>query len=225
MDGSIEAPSRAYLDAKDALLEEERQLRDRIEEVAALRRKLPEGPRIAEGYVFREGPPDLERNDPDDHFDTPLQDLFEDPSKPLVLMHFMYALSDKHPCPMCSMWADGYSGVVNAISERANFAVIAKGRIGEFRDWAREHGWTGMRLLSSGGSTFNVDFGMETEGGGQLPGVSVLVRGEDGMIRLFASKTAMLDDNEYRGMDLLSPVWHFFDLLPEGRGEWLPPGP
>jgi predicted dithiol-disulfide oxidoreductase (DUF899 family) len=23
-------------------------------------------------------------------------------------------------------------------------------------------------------------------------------------------------------MDLLSPVWNFFDLTPDGRGDWMP---
>jgi predicted dithiol-disulfide oxidoreductase (DUF899 family) len=27
---------------------------------------------------------------------------------------------------------------------------------------------------------------------------------------------------EYRGIDLLSPVWHVLDLLPSGRGDWMP---
>ena len=27
---------------------------------------------------------------------------------------------------------------------------------------------------------------------------------------------------EFRGVDLLSPVWNLFDLLPSGRGDWMP---
>lgn len=29
-------------------------------------------------------------------------------------------------------------------------------------------------------------------------------------------------DGKFRGMDLLSPVWNFLDLTPEGRENWLP---
>ena len=29
----------------------------------------------------------------------------------------------------------------------------------------------------------------------------------------------LLEDRE-RGIDLLSPVWHLFDLMPSGRGDW-----
>lgn len=223
MAGSMERPSAAYARARAALLEEERRLRDHAEEVAALRRRLPPGPRV-DGYVFREGPPDLGRNAPGDHFDTPLADLFGDPGKPLILMHFMYAPGDARPCPMCSMWADGYNAVAGHLARRASFAVVAKAPVGAFRDRARERGWTRLRLLSSEGTTFNADFGMEDAAGAQIPGVSVLVRGADGAVRLFQSKSAMFGDGEYRGMDLLSPVWNYFDLLPGGRGDWLPGG-
>lgn len=223
MAASLANPSAEYAAARAALLEEERRLRDRAEEVAALRRRLPPGPKVG-GYVFREGPRDLERNAPEDHFGTSLADLFEDPGKPLILMHFMYAPGDGGPCPMCAVWADGYNAVIGHIARRANFAVVAKAPIGAFRARARERGWTGLRLLSSGGTTFNADFGMETAAGAQIPGVSVLVRGPGGAVRLFHSKTAMFGDGEYRGMDLLSPVWNYFDLLPEGRGDWLPAG-
>ena len=33
---------------------------------------------------------------------------------------------------------------------------------------------------------------------------------------------ALMGDEKGRGLDLLSPVWHFFDLTPEGRGDWFP---
>ena len=32
----------------------------------------------------------------------------------------------------------------------------------------------------------------------------------------------MLPDGGFRGMDLLSPLWNFLDLTPEGRGDWMP---
>ena len=33
---------------------------------------------------------------------------------------------------------------------------------------------------------------------------------------------AIMGESQYRGMDLLSPLWHYFDLLPIGRGDWNP---
>ncbi len=41
-------------------------------------------------------------------------------------------------------------------------------------------------------------------------------------MRNFYSGGAIMGEDEYRGMDLLSPVWNYYDLLPEGRGEWFP---
>ena len=32
----------------------------------------------------------------------------------------------------------------------------------------------------------------------------------------------MMAPGHWRGMDLLSPVWNFLDLTPEGRGDWMP---
>ena len=32
----------------------------------------------------------------------------------------------------------------------------------------------------------------------------------------------MLWADGFRGMDLLSPIWHFLDLTPEGRGDYFP---
>jgi predicted dithiol-disulfide oxidoreductase (DUF899 family) len=32
----------------------------------------------------------------------------------------------------------------------------------------------------------------------------------------------MIAPGEFRGMDLLSPLWNFLDLTPEGRGDFMP---
>ncbi len=90
------------------------------------------------------------------------------------------------------------------------------------RVFADGRGWRNLRLLSSGGTSFNRDFGMEDEDGNQLPGVSVFLKGDDGTVRHFHTLCAIMGEGHYRGMDLLSPVWNLFDLLPQGRGDWLP---
>ena len=64
--------------------------------------------------------------------------------------------------------------------------------------------------------------GFELDDGGQLPGVSVFERSADGRPVHRYSQCAMLGDNQGRGMDLLSPVWNFFDLIPAGRGDFMP---
>ena len=46
--------------------------------------------------------------------------------------------------------------------------------------------------------------------------------GADGRVHHSYSGRALLTAERFRGMDLLSPVWHFFDLLPDARGDWSP---
>ena len=65
------------------------------------------------------------------------------------------------------------------------------------------------------------DLGFESPEGAQAPGVSVFLL-RDGGVRHFYSGCAMLSEGEFRGMDLLCPFWHFLDLTPEGRGDFMP---
>jgi predicted dithiol-disulfide oxidoreductase (DUF899 family) len=38
----------------------------------------------------------------------------------------------------------------------------------------------------------------------------------------YTSHPRMSEEIDQRGIDLLSPVWHFLDLTPAGRGDWYP---
>jgi len=204
---------------RDELHEAELALRDQRERVAELRRRLPPGDPI-EDYALREGPSDLSGGD-SPILELTLSQAFEDPSRPLVLMQFMFGEAQQEPCPMCTLWADGYDGVAPHLAQRVNFGVLVAGDVAEFRRYARERGWRHLRLLSSGGSTLKRDLGFETPDGGQIPGVSVFTL-DQGKPLHFYSGSAMLGAGEGRGMDLLSPLWHFLDLTPEGRGDFMP---
>jgi predicted dithiol-disulfide oxidoreductase (DUF899 family) len=207
-----------YRRLREQLLDAELALRDQRERVAALRRELPTNP-VERDYVFREGPADLEKDDP--VRDTRLSELFEDGQSELILIHFMFDPSWEQGCPMCSMWADGYDAIAQYVRQRAAFAVVAKQEIGKLRAWARQRGWKNLRLLSAHESAFISDFGMEDDEHGQHPGASVFVRGDDGAVR-HAHTVEAMNRGGFRGVDLLSPVWHLFDLLPSGRGDWMP---
>jgi len=202
------------------LNKEEIELRDHIEEVAAQRRALSPGPIVNE-YTFKEGPADIARNDAKDFKDTRLSELFAPGKDELVVYHLMYGPDWEGACPMCTMWVTGYNAIAPYVSERANFVIVAKADIGKLREWSKARGWNNLRLLSSHDSTFNRDFEAEEPDGGQNPGISVFVRGKDG-IRHHYSKWASLDEHKNRGLDLLSPVWNIFDLLPSGRDDWYP---
>jgi predicted dithiol-disulfide oxidoreductase (DUF899 family) len=220
-----------YQQSRQELLDAEIALRDQIERVAQLRRTLPLGKPMPD-YVFREGPSDLSRNDPVDFRDVRLSELFAEGHDALIADHLMFAPNDDAPCIMCSMWADGYSAIAPHIRQRASFVIVAKAEIGKLRRWARDRRWDRIRLLSSHDNTFNRDMRMESEDGAQNAGVSVFSRDASGVVYHRYTIDADLErgdpdlyQGEGRGIDLYSPVWQIFDLLPSGRGDWYPDHP
>ncbi len=217
MRGPLTNESEAYRRARAELLEAEIALRDQCERVAALRRKLPVETDV-EDYVFEEGPAELEKQGP--FTEVRLSELFADVNKPLVVYQYMYGGAQKRPCPMCTLWIDGFNGVAHHLRQRVNFAVIAQVGIGELRDWGRQRGWHGLRLVSSAGSNFKTDLHYQDADGKQDAGISVFVRSPDSSVKHFYSGAATVKEKINRGIDLLSPVWNIFDLTPEGRGDW-----
>jgi predicted dithiol-disulfide oxidoreductase (DUF899 family) len=210
-----------YRRRREELLAAEIALKDQVERVAEMRRALPLGRRVPD-YVFREGAPDLGQNDPADVADVALADLFTDGHDTLIVDHLMFGAADDEPRVMCSMWADGYNAVAPHIMQRASFVLVAKAEIGTLRTFARQRGWERIRLLSSHSSTFNRDFGMENADGSQNPGLSVFTRTPDNGVFHRYTIGAQFDEQNNRGIDPYTPVWHLFDLLPQGRGDWYP---
>ena len=78
---------------------------------------------------------------------------------------------------------------------------------------------SGQEYRGIAGSNFKTDLNFADATGNQYPGVSVFVRTSNGSLRHFYSGCAIMKDGEYRGLDLLTPLWNFLDLTPEGRGE------
>ncbi|MER6565573.1 DUF899 family protein [Streptomyces sp. NPDC001093] len=208
-----------YLAAREELRRAEIELMRHRERVAALRRALPQGAEV-DDYVFLEGPADLGAGD------TPvrevrLSELFTAPDRPLIVYHFMYGKRQTHPCPMCTLWIDGFNGVAHHVARNADLVVAAAADLPALRQHARSRGWSRLRLLSAGDSTFKYDLGSEDENGVQDSTVSVFTRDADGTVRHFYSAhPRMAEDIDQRGIDLLNPVWHLLDLTPGGRGDW-----
>lgn len=209
------AASEEYVAARLEVARAERALRDRIEEVAAARRALPEGALLPD-YLLAEVPPDLSAEG--QIRSTRLSALFGAHST-LVLYHLMFAPEDSEACPMCSMWVDGFRGIVSHLAQHCAFGVVAKAPVPKLRAWAARRGWDGLRILSSYGTSFNQDLRAEHPDGAQRPMISVFVRDGE-QVRHFYTLPANHLDNTERGIDLLSPVWNILDLLPAGRGEW-----
>jgi len=211
--------SDAYRAARDALLQEEIELRRRSEAVAEQRRSLPLGGEMPTDYAF-DGADGTVR----------LSELFEDGKDTLFLYNFMFipgeqGLPLEGACPSCTSIIDAVDGEAPHIVQRVNLAVVAKAPLGQFQEHARTRGWRNMRLLSSANTTYNADFHGESERG-QSPIATVFVR-RDGAIRHFWS-SELFDAPTEPGMhprhvDFMWPVWSVFDCTPEGRGtDWFP---
>ncbi len=202
-----------YRKARAELLEAEIALKEQVGRVAALRRELPTDTTI-EDQAFeelRDGRTAAVR----------LSELFDDPDKPLLLMHFMHGKKQQNPCPMCTLWADGYNALMEHLRQRVNFAVLVAGDLEAFDDHARGRGWNNLRVVSAARSDLKQRLGFEGSEGDQQPGISVFRR-ESGQLYHFTSVSAMMEEGHFNGMDLLSPFWHFLDLTPEGRGDFFP---
>src|SRR5690349_20901909 len=219
---TIKGESNEYRKLRNELLEAEIALKDQRERVAALRRQLPMGAPVATDYVFREGPADIRDESPASLSNVRLSELFAPGKDRLIVDHLMWAAADPLPCPMCNMWADGYNAVAPHVGDKVNFVLAVNVEIAKLRQWARGRGWDKIRLLSSHDNSFNMDFLVEEDNGTQRPGVSVFSRAPDGKIYHFYTTEAALAPGHHRGIDLFSPVWNLFDLLPEGREMWGP---
>ncbi len=205
--------SDEYRRRREELRVAELELMDHVERVAAMRRALPADTVVAD-YTFV----DVATGDR-----VHLADLFTAPGRALILYHFMYGKATTDPCPLCTMWIDGYNAAAPHLTQNADFVVLAAAEPDALRAHAESRGWSNLRLLSAGDSTFKYDLGSEEADGEQTEWVSVFSRGADGRVRHVYSKGAqMADDRRERGIDLLSPVWHLLDLTPNGRGEWYP---
>jgi predicted dithiol-disulfide oxidoreductase (DUF899 family) len=189
------------------------------ERVAELRRQLPQGP-IVEDYEFLEGPAELNAGD------TPvrkvrLSELFSAPDRSVVIYQFMYGKKQTNPCPMCTLWIDGYNGVAHHLARNLDFAIVAAADLPALRAHGRRRGWNNLRLLSAGENTFKYDLGSEDREGNQDSTMSVFIRDAAGTLRHFYSAHPWLAaDVRERGIDLLTPVYNMLDLTPQGRGNW-----
>jgi len=124
---------------------------------------------------------------------------------------------------MCTAWLDGANGVAHHLAQNLDFAVVAAADLPTLRAHARERGWDKLRLLSAGNNTFKYDLGSEDHEGGQDSTVSVFMRDAKGTLRhSYTAHPRMAPDIQERGIDLLTPIWHFMDLTPQGRAVGTP---
>ncbi len=147
-----------WLQARLALLEHEKELTRRSDEIAELRRELP--------WVKIEKDYRLET----EAGIVPLAALFKGRSQ-LIVYHFMFGPDYTAGCPSCSSIADGFNGVaVHLENHDVAFSAVSRAPLARLLEFKRRMGWN-FDWASSGGSDFNHDFNVwftpeEQRGGG-----------------------------------------------------------
>ena len=136
-----------------------------------------------------------------------LSELFGDKNE-LIVIHNMGA-----SCAYCTLWADGYNGIVEHLASRAAFVVVSPDAPETQKKFAAGRGWR-FRMASHKGGEFAEDMGYRSKSGGWLPGVSVF--------RKEGVKVLRVSDTGLGPYDDFCSAWHLFDMLPGGAGDWGP---
>ncbi len=116
-------------------------------------------------------------------------------------------------CPYCTLWADGFNGVYAHLADRAAFVVSSPDAPAVQKEFAESRGWR-FPMVSHQGTSVATDLGYGSEESGWIPGISVLRREGNRIVRL--------SDTNFHPLDDFSTVWHILDLLPEGTAGWTP---
>jgi len=159
---------------------------------------------------------------------TRFSELFAPGKDTLFLYKFMYpeSLESDSPCPLCTSIIDAVDGSAQHVTQRVNFAIVAKAPIAKFRDHARRRGWRHTLLLSASDNRFKHDYHAESPEGQQFPIAQVFVR-RGGKLHHFWSSELWWGKpdpgQDMRHVDFMWPMWSIFDTTTEGRGkDWGP---
>jgi predicted dithiol-disulfide oxidoreductase (DUF899 family) len=134
-----------WLKARLELLEAEKELTRRGDELALRRQQLP-WVRIEKEYRFET-----------DEGSATLAGLFRGRSQ-LLIYHFMFGPDYTAGCPSCSSIADGFNGVaVHLANHDVMFWAVSRAPLAKLQAFKKRMGWT-FPWASSSGSDFNFDF-------------------------------------------------------------------
>ena len=140
-----------------------------------------------------------------------LSELFGD-KEDLIVIHNMGA-----SCPYCTLWADGFNGMLGHFEDRAATVLISPDTPDQQKKFADARGWK-FRMVSNGDSNFTEDMGYVREWEGKAsawPGFSTFHRDQDGKIRRIAHAS-------FGPGDTYCGIWQMFGLLKEGANKWEP---
>ncbi|HUW52075.1 MAG TPA: DUF899 domain-containing protein [Rhodanobacter sp.] len=134
-----------WLAARLELLDAEKELTRRSDELARQRQALP-WVRIDKAYRFET-----------DAGGATLADLFQGRSQ-LLVYHFMFGPDYKVGCATCSSIADGFNGIaVHLENHDVALSVVSRAPLAKLQAFKRRMGWT-FPWASSQGGDFNGDF-------------------------------------------------------------------
>lgn len=176
-----------WLAARLNLLEDEKALTQRSDELVRQRQALP-WVRVDKAYRFES-----------DEGSSSLADLFGGRSQ-LLVYHFMFGPDYAAGCPSCSSIADGFNGVaVHLENHDVAFWAVSRAPLAKLQAYKQRMGWT-FPWASSSGSDFNADFNIAfTEDQQHKDGIDYNYRREQPMREPLAGKTAQawtLHDSE-----------------------------
>jgi predicted dithiol-disulfide oxidoreductase (DUF899 family) len=212
---------------RDALLDEEKELTRRSDELARKRRELPWVP-VEKDYSF-----ETERGA------RSLAELFDGRSQ-LLVYHFMFGPTYTAGCTVCSSIADTLAPQVVHLKARDTTLLLAsRAPLENLLDYRARMGWP-IDWVSSGGSDFNRDLGflhteeelkpfldgaippvvdqMATASGTNVagyvsegPGLSVYAREDGTVYRTYVTSA--------RGLEPAMAYYGLLDRAPRGRRE------
>jgi len=181
-----------------------RQLRDHRHRINELRAEM----RALQAAIIPEEVEDYEFSTVDGS--ARLSTLFADHDA-LILIHNMGAA-----CVYCTLWADGFNGLVDHLNNRAAFVVASPDEPDAQQRFRESRGWR-FKMVSYPDSSFADDMGYYAHDGnerGWQPGVSVFKKDGARIVRVSDANLGPGDD--------FCTAWHLFDLLPEGANGWAP---
>jgi predicted dithiol-disulfide oxidoreductase (DUF899 family) len=213
--------------ARDELLQQEKELTRRGDELTKKRRELPWVP-VEKEYEF-----DTENGT------KTLAELFDGRSQ-LLVYHFMFGPGYSAGCPVCSSIADTLTPQVPHLRARDTTLLLAsRAPLAKLHAYRERMGWE-IDWVSSGGSDFNRDIGFlyteeelqpflqgeipltveqnalmcGTDAGGYVaegPGLSAYTLSDGTVYRTYVSTS--------RGLELAMPYYGLLDRTPKGRDE------
>lgn len=211
------ASQAEWLEARKALLAEEKQLTRQMDAISAKRRALP-WVKIDKDYQFESCSGRVS-----------LAALFCGKTQ-LVIQHFMLGPGWEEGCPSCSYMADHTDCMLPHLAARdVTMLAVSRAPLAEIDAFKKRMGWS-FGWVSSNGSDFNYDFHVaftenEVESGKvdynytaqpfgstEAPGISVFQKETDGTVYHTYSVYG-------RGVELMMGTYRILDLVPKGRDE------